>query len=149
MKPLRIDYMKTAPGALKGMFATNAYLDEASIPQSLRRLVELRVSQINGCGYCIWLHTKQARDLGETNKRIAAVADWRSADCFDSSEIAAFDWADAVTRIASGTPSDTVYNSILNHFDARQVVELTATVANMNALNRMAISFRDEPPDPE
>lgn len=144
---LRIDYGNVAPDAASAMYATNGYLDDSPLDQRLRRLVELRVSRINGCNYCIWLHARQARDLGETEDRIAAVADWRAADCYSAGERAAFEWTDSVTRIADGTPPDDQFAELRKHFDDRQIVDLTATVANMNALNRLGISFRLEPPE--
>ena len=144
---LRLDYGKVSPGAIAGMYGTNAYLDDAPIDQVLRRLVELRVSQINGCHYCIWLHSRQARDLGETEDRIQAVAGWRDAGCFDAAECAAFAWTESVTRISDGVPPDDRFAALGAHFDNRQVVDLTAVIANMNALNRVAISFRLEPPE--
>lgn len=147
MTALRLDYGKISPGAVKGMYDTSTYLDDASIDQVLRRQLELRVSQINGCHYCIWLHSRQLRDLGETEDRIQAVADWRSADCFDEAECAAFAWAESVTRISDGVPPDDQFAALGAHFDDRQMVDLTAVVANMNALNRVAISFRLEPPE--
>ena len=143
---LRLDYGKVSPGAVKGMYGTNAYLDDAPINQVLRRLIDLRVSQINGCKYCIWLHSRQARDLGESEDRIAGVAEWRAAGCFSEAEQAAFAWTESVTRISDGVPPDDQYDALRVHFDDRQLVDLTATIANMNALNRVAISFRLEPP---
>lgn len=144
---LRLDYGKVSPDAVKGMYATSDYLDDAAIGQVLRRLVELRVSQINGCYYCIWLHSRQLRDLGEAEDRIQAVADWRDADCFDPVERAVFAWTESVTHISDGVPSDNQFAALTAHFDDRQIVDLTATIANMNALNRVAISFRLEPPE--
>jgi len=146
MTPLRIDYRKVAPGAVEGMYAANAYFDSCSILQTLRRLVELRVSQMNGCTYCIWLHSRQARALGEDDQRIAAIADWRSANCFSDPERAALHWTELVTRIAAGGPCDDAFAELRRCFDERQIVDLTAIVANMNALNRMAMSFRLEAP---
>jgi AhpD family alkylhydroperoxidase len=146
MKSQRIDYGKVAPGTLKAMLAADAHFNGASISQILRRLIELRVSQINGCAYCIWLHTKQARDLGEADGRLAAVAGWRDTDCFDDAERSALEWAEAVTRISNGPPSDALYNNMRSHFDDCLLVELTAIIANMNAMNRLAISFHHEPP---
>ena len=147
MTPLRIDYSKVAPGAVAGMYAANAYFDSCSIPQPLRRLAELRVSQINGCTYCIWLHSRQARALGEGEHRIAAIANWRSASCFSGPERAALHWTELVTRISAGAPSDDAFADMRHCFDERQIVDLTAIVSNMNALNRMAISLRLEAPD--
>ena len=116
MTSLRIDYPKVAPGAVRGMFATNTYLDDCSIGQVLRRLVELRVSQMNGCTYCIWLHGRQLCDLGEAEARIAALAEWRSANLFDDAERAALEWAEAVTEIAAEAPSDSLYQDASGAF---------------------------------
>jgi AhpD family alkylhydroperoxidase len=146
MTPSRIDYGKVAPGAVKGMYAANAYFDSCSIPPTLRRLAELRVSQMNGCSYCIWLHSRQARALGEAERRIVAIADWRSATCFSGPERAALHWTELVTRISAGGPSDDAFADMRRCFDERQIVDLTAIVCNMNALNRMAMSFRLEAP---
>jgi uncharacterized peroxidase-related enzyme len=143
---MRLDYGKAAPKALKAMLATNGHLDNSSLPQILRRLVELRVSQINNCTYCIWLHAKQARDLGESEERITAVDNWRSADVYDAGEQAAFAWAEAVTKITEGTPSDELYDALGHHFTDEQIVDLTATISSMNAMNRLAISFKHEAP---
>ena len=147
MTPLRIDYSKVAPGAIAGMYAANAYFDSCSIPQTLRRLAELRVSQINNCTYCIWLHSRQARAIGEGEHRITAIANWRSASCFSGPERAALHWTELVTRVSAGAPSDDAFADLRHCFDERQVVDLTAIVSNMNALNRMAISLRLEAPD--
>jgi AhpD family alkylhydroperoxidase len=149
MSGLRIEYAKVAPGAVKGMYAANAYFDSCGIPQALRRLLELRVSQINGCGYCVWLHAKQLRELGETHDRIAKLTSWRTATCFGEDERAAFTWAELATRISEGAPSDTAFAALRQHFDDRQIVDITAIIANMNALNRMAVSFRLEAPAQE
>lgn len=143
----RIDYGTVAPGAIKGMLATNGYHDESSVEQALRRFVELRASQINGCGYCIWLHARQLRQLGETENRIESTAEWRSAECFAEPERAALNWAETVTRISDGVPSDDAYAQLQQHFSEIQIVDLTSIIANMNALNRMAISFLHEAPD--
>jgi AhpD family alkylhydroperoxidase len=147
MKPLRIAYAKVAPGAVQGMYAANSYFDGASVSQLLRRQVELCVSQINGCSYCVWLHSRQLRELGDTEERLAAFKQWRSAACFSDAEKAALNWAERVTRIADGAPPDDAFAELRRHFDERQIVDLTAIAANMNALNRMAISFRLEAPE--
>lgn len=146
MTPLRIAYAKVAPGAVQGMYAANSYFDGASVSQVLRRQVELRVSQINGCSYCIWLHSRQLRELGDSDERIAGLNQWPSATCFNDAEKAALSWAELVTRIADAAPSDDAFADLRKHFDDRQIVDLTAIAANMNALNRMAISFRLEAP---
>lgn len=144
---LRVDYGKAAPDAANAMYATNTYLDDSPIDQGLRRMIELRVSQINGCNYCIWLHARQARELGEPEDRIAGVADWRTADCYSDAERAVFAWTESVTRITNGTPPADQFAALQEHFDDREIVDLTATAANMNALNRLGISFCLEPPE--
>jgi AhpD family alkylhydroperoxidase len=139
-------YAKVAPGAVQGMYAANSYFDGCSIPQLLRRQVELRVSQINRCSYCIWLHSRQIKELGETEERLTAIEHWRAAPCLSDVEKAALDWAEFVTRIADGAPPDAAFAALRHHFEDRQIVDLTAVIANMNSLNRMAISFQLEAP---
>lgn len=146
MSSLRIQYKTVAPDALKGLYAANAYFDTCSVPQTLRRLVELRVSQINHCTYCMWLHARQMRELGEADAKVAAVAHWPGSDAFSAAERAALEWAELVTRIPEGTPSDASFAALRRHFEERQVVDLTAIAANMNALNRIAVSMRLEAP---
>ena len=106
----------------------------------------LRVSQINGCSYCIWLHSRQIKELGETGERLAAIEHWRAALCLSDAERAALEWAEFVTRIADGAPPDAAFAALRHHFDDRQIVDLTAIIGNMNSLNRMAISFQLEAP---
>ena len=147
MTPIRIAYAKVAPGAAQAMYAANSYFDGCSIPQLLRRLVELRVSQINGCSYCIWLHSRQIKELGETGERLTAIEHCRAALCLSDAEIAALE----VPRLRAGrpphgAPPDAAFAALRHHFDDRQIVDLTAIIANMNSLNRMAISFQLEAP---
>ena len=146
MTPIRIAYAKVAPGAAQAMYAANSYFDGCCFPQLLRRLVELRVSQINGCSYCIWLHSRQIKELGETGERLTAIEHWRAALCLSDAERAALEWAEFVTRFADGAPPDAAVAALRHHFDDRQIVDLTAIIANMNSLNRMAISFQLEAP---
>ena len=105
MTPIRMAYAKLAPGAAQAMYPANSYFDGCTISQLLRRLVELRVSQINGCSYCIWLHSRQIKELGETGERLAAIEHWRAALCLNDAERAALEWAEFVTRIADGAPA--------------------------------------------
>lgn len=146
MSELRINYRKVCPDALAGMYASNTYFDGCGVSQALRRLVELRVSQINGCTYCIWLHSRQLRELGDPDAKIGAVEGWRLSELFSATERAALEWAELVTRIAEGPPPDESFAHLRRHLDERQTVELTAIVANMNALNRVAVSMRLEAP---
>lgn len=137
----RLDYTRIAPDAVKGMYTANAYFDTCSVDQRLRRMIELRVSQINGCDYCIGLHRKQALALGESETRLGALSAWRRSDTFSDNERAAIEWAEAITHLHDRAPSDEQFAALTSHFDAIQSADLTAIIANMNALNRMAISL--------
>ncbi len=144
---MRLDYANIAPEALKAMLTTNSYLDSSSIDQKTRRLAEILLSQINGCKYCVWVHKNQARDLGLGDDKLKELRAWRSSDCFNEPERAALGWAEAATNIQSDVPTDAQFENLKKFFDERQIVDLTAAIANMNALNRLAISFRHEPPE--
>lgn len=142
--PLRMDYWKTAPEAVAAMREVNAYLDTASCDQKLRFLLEVRVSQINGCTYCIARHKQQALSLGEDPQRLAALAHWRTSGQFTQRERAALRWAEEVTRIVESRASDEAYQALRNHFDDREIVDLTLVATSMNAWNRLAIAFGRE-----
>ena len=143
---MRIDYGAASPDTVNALYASNNYLDGGHIDQVLRRYVELRVSQINGCNYCIWLHSKQARDLGEPEERIDGIGNWREAVCYSAAERAALAWTKSVTEITSGPPPDDLFDDLRAHFSEIEIVDLTVAVVNMNALNRVGISFGLEPP---
>src|SRR6478736_8178767 len=105
MTPIRIAYAKVAPGAAQAMYAANSYFDGCSISQLLRRLVELRVSQINGCSYCIFCILGRSKSWTRRGNRLAAIEHWRAALCLNDAERAALEWAEFVTRIADGAPA--------------------------------------------
>lgn len=105
-------------------------------------LVQLRASQINGCAYCIDMHTKDARARGETEQRLYLVNAWRESPMFSERERAAMDWAEAITRVADTHVSDDVYERVRGHFDEAQLVALTFAAATINAFNRVTISLR-------
>src|ERR1700761_818618 len=100
--PARLDYRKAAPGAIDTLVAMNRYLDGASIDKRLRTLIETRVSMINGCAYCVDLHSHAAREAGETEQRLLCLPVWRETTLFDARERAALAWADALTRAPDG-----------------------------------------------
>ena len=141
----RAAYLKTAPEAVKAFSAGANYLDTSSIEPKLRRLVELRVSQINGCAYCVDLHSRQLRDLGETEQRIDCLVAWREVPFYDERERAALEWAEAVTRIEDTHAPDSVYEYVAEQFPEKEIVDLTFVIANMNFWNRIAIGFRRLP----
>lgn len=139
----RLDYAALNDKATNAIIGVGKYL--GSIDKKLRALVELRVSQINGCVYCVDLHSTEARAEGETQQRLDCLPVWREAKFFDERERAALDWAEAVTLIADTHAPDVTYNALANHFNEQEIVDLTLIVSRMNALNRLAVGFRHLP----
>jgi AhpD family alkylhydroperoxidase len=144
MEP-RVDASKLSAEPQKAMFALNKYLATCGLDRSLRELVKIRSSQINGCAFCIDMHTKDARARGETEQRIYALNAWRETPFFTDQERAALAWTEAVTLVSQGHVSDEVYEEARRHFDEQQLVNLTWAVAEINMWNRLAISFRAVP----
>jgi AhpD family alkylhydroperoxidase len=141
----RIDYSKVAPGAVRAMYGLEKYLAQCSIEQPLRELVKLRVSQINGCAYCIDMHWKDARAAGETEQRLYGLVAWREAPYYSERERAAFAWTEELTLIADNHVADELYEQTRRQFSEQELVDLTLAVVTINAWNRIAISFRQEP----
>ncbi len=139
----RLDYLEINARASNTVLSANKHI--ASIDKKLRALIELRVSQINGCVYCVDLHATQARDEGETQQRLDCVAVWREAPFFSEAERAALAWAEAVTLLPETHAPDDLYEALHAHFSEQQVVDLTLIISLMNAWNRMAVSFRQLP----
>lgn len=138
----RANYLKESPQVLGAFSTASQSLDSCSIEPKLRFLIELRVSQINGCAYCVGLHTAQLRKEGEDQKRLDSLVVWHEATYFDKRERAALEWAEAVTSIESSRAPDSVYEKLAEHFSDQEIVDLTFIAANMNLWNRIAISFR-------
>ncbi|MEJ6393978.1 carboxymuconolactone decarboxylase family protein [Gymnodinialimonas sp. 2305UL16-5] len=136
---MRLDYPAINAPAIKSMLAAKSHM--GTIAKGLRAVIELRVSQINGCRYCIRLHRDEALAAGEADARLAALATWRDNPLFDAAEQAALAWAETVTKITERGAPDPVYNALQKHFSAEQIVDLTLIIAQMNAWNRLAISF--------
>jgi AhpD family alkylhydroperoxidase len=141
----RIDYNRVAPDAIKALAATQPYLAGSAIQPRLRALIELRVSQINGCAYCVDMHCQEARRAGESQQRLDCLPVWRETPFFDERERAALAWAESVTLVAQTGVPDAVFAEGKRHFPEKDLVDLTLVVAAMNAWNRIAISFRQGP----
>lgn len=139
----RLNYLEINSKATNGLLAINKHI--ASIDKKLRAMVELRVSQINGCVYCVDLHATQARAEGETQQRLDCLAVWRECPFFDESERAALAWAEAVTLLPETNAPDKLYDNLKEHFSEQQIVDLTFIISLMNAWNRMAVGFRHLP----
>ena len=144
MKP-RIDFGKTAPGALDAMRGLERYTHDTGLERKLLELVKMRASQINGCAYCIDMHSKDARAADETEQRLYALDAWRETPFFDARERAALAWTEAVTRISEGHAPDAVYEEASRHFSEKELVDLTLAIVAINGWNRLAIAFRSVP----
>ncbi len=141
MKP-RMNYRQAAPEALKALVAVDAQIKASGLEQCLIELVKIRASQINGCAYCIAVHTEDARKRGETEQRIYLLDAWRESPLYSERERAALAWTEAVTLIAQTRAPDDVYAQVRAQFSEQETVNLTMLIATINAWNRIAISFR-------
>jgi AhpD family alkylhydroperoxidase len=140
----RINSMEKASGALKAMFGIGAYLAKSTIERKLQHLIEFRVSQINGCAYCLDMHSKDLRAEGETEQRLYMIAAWRESPVYTDRERAALAWAEAVTLVAEGHVPDEVYNEARKQFSEQELIDLTMVVVAINGWNRLNIAFRTE-----
>src|SRR3954463_12044409 len=137
----RTNFVRVAPEAYRALNAMQQYVNATGLEPLLQELVKLRASYINGCAYCIDMHSKDARLLGETEQRIYAIPVWRETPFFTPRERAALAWTEAVTEISKGGVSDALYAEAREHFEERELVELTMSVIAINAWNRLAIPF--------
>ena len=144
MKP-RSDYNTTAPNAIKGLLELEKYIANSNLERSLYELVKIRASQINGCAYCLDMHTKDARKAGETEQRIYALNAWRETSFYTNRERAALAWTEALTLISENDVPDSLYQSTLDYFSEEELITLTMAIIAINGWNRLAISFRTEP----
>ena len=142
----RMNFMQAAPDTIKALMALEAQIQGSGLEQSLIELVKTRASQINGCAYCINMHTQDARKHGETEQRLYLLNAGREAPVYSERERAALAWTEAVTLIADTHAPDDVYQEVRKHFSDAETVNLTMLIATINAWNRLAISFRAVPP---
>ena len=141
----RIDYTGVDPEAMKAMYGLEAYVMRSGLEPTLLELIKLRASQINGCGFCIDMHTKEARAKGESEQRLYLLSAWREVPFYTERERAALEWTEAVTLVADGHVSDSVYERARAQFTEQELVNLTMAVVAINGWNRLAISFRTIP----
>ena len=141
----RLDYYQASPATIDGLAAFGEQLAKSFGDPKLKALVELRVSQINGCAYCIDLHSTEARKLGERVQRLDCLSVWREVSFYSDREKAAFAWAEAVTLVSQTHVPDDVYAEAKAYFTDKELVELTAIIGAMNVWNRISISFRNVP----
>ena len=140
----RLDYKAASPAAFKAMLGMETCAHASGLEHSLLELVKMRVSQINGCAYCLDMHSKDARAAGETEQRLYLLAAWREAPFYSPRERAALAWAEAVTLVAANDLPDALYEEVRGQFDEKAMVDLTLAIIAINGWNRLAIGFRAE-----
>jgi AhpD family alkylhydroperoxidase len=138
----RISYIKAAPGARDALMHVSDYVHGSGLEESLLGLVFLRASQINGCAFCIDMHWKDLRAIGESEEALYMLDAWREAPNYTERERAALAWTEAVTLVAEGHVPDDVYQAARKQFTDTELVNLTLAIAVINSWNRMSIAFR-------
>lgn len=141
----RMDYSKAAPGAMRAMNGLESYLAQCGLEPSLRELVKLRASQLNGCAYCVDMHSLDARAGGETEQRLYALPVWEETPFFSARERAALLWTEQLTLIARDRVPDEIFAQVRPHFTDEELANLTLAVATINAWNRFGVAFRSVP----
>jgi AhpD family alkylhydroperoxidase len=138
----RIEFQHANPKVIQLLLAIEGYLHGSSLGSRLQHLIKTRASQINGCAYCLDMHTKDARAEGESEQRLYALDAWRETPFFDERERAALAWTEAVTHVAESHVPDDVYELVRPHFTEQELIDLTLAITNINAWNRLNVAFR-------
>ena len=138
----RLDYKTASPDAFKAMLAAESQVHRSGLEASLLELVKTRASQLNGCAWCLDMHTKDARARGETEQRLHLLAAWREAPLYSERERAALAWTEALTRIPEHGVGDELYAEARRHFDEKGLVDLTLAIIAINGWNRLNVAFR-------
>jgi len=141
----RLEIQKVAPDAYRAMRGFQSYVNNSGLEPALMELVKIRASQINGCAYCIDMHTKDARVNGESEQRIYALSAWRETPFFTDRERAALAWTEALTLISETHAPDDVYEEVRRQFTEKELVALTMAIVAINGWNRILIGFRAVP----
>ena len=141
----RIHYKKVSSGAYHAMFELEKYLHECGLEETLLNLIKLRASQINGCAYCLDMHWKDLRALGESEQRLYSLDAWKESRYYSDRERAALAWTEAVTRVSETHVPDGVYEEAKKHFSEKELADLTVAVATINVWNRLLIAARTTP----
>jgi AhpD family alkylhydroperoxidase len=137
----RVDYYKVVPEALKIMMEMEKYTKTTGIDRNLRELIKIRASQINGCAYCLNMHTTDARKMGETEQRLYCISAWRECTFYTDAEKVALELTEHVTLIPTKRVPDELYNRVRQHYDERQYVDLVFIINQINNWNRISISM--------
>lgn len=139
---MRLDYRKTFPEALRAMSSLEVVVESSNLEPELLELVKMRASQLNGCAYCLDMHSKDARARGESEQRLHVLAAWREALFYSERERAALAWCEALTLLPQMGAPDDVYAQVNEHFNKEEIVALTLAVVAINGWNRFAVGFR-------
>ena len=137
----RINVFEKGQGAMKAMYGLGAYLAKSPVEQSLLNLIYFSVSQVNGCAYCLDMHSKDLRAKGETEERLYVLNAWREASFYTDRERAALAWAEALTKIAGGAVPDAIYTAAREQFTEEELIDLTMAVITINSYNRINLAF--------
>lgn len=141
----RFNPYTAAPGAYKAMSGLEQYLHTCGLEESLLHLIKLRVSQINGCAFCLDMHWKDLRTIGESEQRLYSLDAWRECPWYSDRERAALAWAEAVTLVTNGHVPDALYQQTRSHFNEKELTDLTLAITTINAWNRISIASRTPP----
>lgn len=142
MTALRQPYSELSPAVYAGLVQASIALEKSTLERPLLELLYLRVSQINGCAFCLEMHSNALRKAGVEQTRLDALAGWRVSDRFSDAERAALAWAEDLTHIAETHAEDDVYQPLLAHFSAEQISDMTFAISLMNAFKRLAVGMR-------
>ena len=145
MAQQRLSAPKIAPDGYKTLTGVETYLRQCGLETSLIELVKMRASQINGCAYCLDVHSRDARRAGESEQRLYVLDAWHESSLYTPRERAALEWTEAVTRIADTHAPDAAYDALRPHFSDKEIVDLTILVGMINLWNRLAIGLRNQP----
>lgn len=142
----RMDYFKAAPELMEAVLHMEKTAKSAGLDPFLYELVKTRASQINGCAYCLHMHTQDARKMGETEMRLYLLSAWRESSLYTPAERAALAWTEALTLVSQTGAPDADYEGLREHFSEHQIVALTLLITTINTWNRFAIGFRSQHP---
>ena len=146
MEADRLNAYKAAPDAMRAVQRVEAYIQQCGLEKRLIELVKMRASQINGCAYCLHVHSADARRAGETEQRLYLLNAWHEAPLYTERERAALAWTEALTRIEETHAPDSTYDEVRQHFKDKELADLTTLIGLINLWNRLAIGFRYQHP---
>ncbi|ACB76413.1 carboxymuconolactone decarboxylase family protein [Opitutus terrae] len=141
----RLNYAKAAPGTLQSMLLLQQAVDQSGLEASLLRLIEMRVSQINGCAFCLDMHFREAKAAGESDERLYLLDAWHEVDLYTPRERAALRWAEVLTRLSAAAPDDDDFAAARDQFSEAELSHLTLAIVVINGWNRFNVGFRTPP----